>query len=550
MMKTLSTGRWPLETSPKTIAHLFFLMMLLPLFAFADQSLEDTPSKVKEVTVFRQGAEVHREGRVSIPAGRSVLKFSGLSPSLNPQSIQFKATGDFTILSVRHQVNYLTDNKPNQEIEELTGRKEKFTLDMKKGQALLQVFQEEENLLLANQHIGGQQNGVPIDALKATAEYFRSRLREIKMERLDINERIQVLQDTINRLQQQLQQLSASRQSRSVSEVLVSVDAPHAVRSDFTISYLVGQAGWSPLYDLRVAAVGKPVELDYKAQVFQQSGEDWERVALTLSTGKPMSNAQRPVMNTWWLQEYTAVVARQKQQMPMMGIEADAELDEVKVTAMELPAHRPQVQTNDQATSFEFQIQTPYDIPSDGQQYVVSIGEESLPASYEYYAAPKLNPHAFLTANVTDWEQYRLLSGPANLFFEGTYLGKSYLNPDVAADTLSFSLGVDEGIAITRKKDKQYKDKQFIGSKQTKTVGWEIELRNNKRQDITIVIEDQYPVSTSDQIEVELETHKGAKVDKDSGLLRWELDLRAGTTAAIGFRYAVKYPKRMNLVLE
>ncbi|MCB0551589.1 MAG: mucoidy inhibitor MuiA family protein [Phaeodactylibacter sp.] len=526
-----------------------WLFLFFPALLLAKQEPQDIPSKIVKATVFRQGAEVHREGRTSIPAGRSVLKFSGLSPSLNPQSIQFKASGNFTILSVQHQLNYLTDQQPNKEIEALTKKKDTFTQGLKREHALRQVYEEEENLLLANKQIGGQQNGVPIEGLKATADYFRTRLREVKLEKLDIDQRIEAIQDTINRLQAQLQQLNASRQSRSVSEVLVAVDAPSSLRAAFSISYLVSQAGWSPIYDLRIESVGKPVKLDYKAQVYQQSGEDWKEVELALSTGKPMSTAQRPVMDTWWLREY-AIAAVPRNEMKSMEMVVVEEMEDAALTSRGVPAQGPQVQAYDQATTFEFQIQTPYDIPSDGQQYVVSIGEESLPASYEYYAAPRLNPHAFLTANVTEWEQYRLLGGPANLFFEGTYLGKSYLNPNVASDTLSFSLGIDEGIAISRKKEKQYTDRQFIGNKKTEAIGWEIELRNNKRQAVSIVIEDQYPVSTTEEIEVELEAHKGATVDKATGMLRWEVDLKPGETKTLGFRYSVKYPKRMNLVLE
>ena len=533
-----------------TTLLLFALLLLLPVVTRAEEGTQDTPSTIKEVTVFRQGAEVRREGKVSISAGRSVLKFSGLSPNLNPQSLQFTATGDFTILSVSHQLNYLTEPKPTREIEALEGRKKQFEQQFKREHALGQVFQEEEALLLANKQIGGQQNGVPIDGLKATAEYFRQRLREIKLEQLEIAQRKETLQDSINRLALQLQQLNAAGQSRSVSEVLVAVDAPRAVRSGFSISYLVAQAGWSPLYDLRVKSVGQPVELGYKAQAYQQSGEDWTNVQLTLSTGKPMSSAQRPVLNTWWLREHLIAVMAGRSQMQKMEIQEEVELEDATLTSRDVPASRPQVEAYDQATSFEFQIKTPYDIPSDGQQYVVSIAEESLPASYEYYAAPKLNPHAFLTANVTDWEQYRLLNGPANLFFEGTYLGKSLLNVNTASDTLSFSLGIDEGIIISREKEKQYTDKQFIGNKKTQTIGWEIELRNSKRAPASIVIEDQYPISTTEEIEVELGAHKGAIVDKANGKLRWEVELKAGDSKTLGFRYSVKYPKRMNLVLE
>ena len=406
-------------------------------------------------------------------------------------------------------------------------------------------------MLLANKQIGGQQNGVPIDGLKATADYFRERLREIKLEKLAIGQRTEAIQDTINKLARQLQQLNATGSPKSVSEVLVEVDAPQAARTRFNLSYLVSQAGWSPLYSLRVEEVGKPVGLEYKAQVYQQSGEDWDKVSLTLSTGRPMSQSAQPVLNPWWLYTHPPIAQnRREKEYYLDGVAIEEELQEVPAMAQRAPAAPPPVSVSDQATTFQFEIKIPYDIPTDGQQYVVGIGEHELPATYEYYAVPKLTPHAFLTAKVMEWEQYRLLSGPANLFFEGTYLGKSHLNVSMATDTLSFSLGIDEGIVIKRNKDKQYTDKQFIGNKKTQTIGWEIELRNSKRVPVEIIVEDQYPIATSDEMEVELGPHRGAEADEATGKLRWELELPAGKTRRLAFRYSVKYPKKMHLPLE
>ncbi|MCB0556676.1 MAG: DUF4139 domain-containing protein [Phaeodactylibacter sp.] len=524
-------------------------LTMLVVWAGAQTLEQPVSSKIERATVFRQGAEVHRSGKGAVPAGRSILQFSGLAASLNPQSIQFNATGDFTILSVTHQLNYLEAPKSGQDIEALEKQKEQFGRKLQQEQAMLQVFQEEEGLLLANKQIGGQQNGVPIEALKATAEYFRSRLREIKLEKLEIGLRAQSLQDTINRLQQQLQQLHANRKTKAVSEVLVAVDAPRSGTATFHLSYLCQQAQWAPFYDLRVENVGQPVQLDYKAKVIQQSGEDWDNIQLTLSTGSPMSQSIQPVISPWWLAPYPNIaradMMKEKSARPQAE---DYELQEVVVSGYGVQP--PSVTVADRATTFQFQIEAPYDIPSDGQEYVVQIGKESLPASYEYYCAPKLNSSAFLTALLTDWEQYRLLSGEANLFFEGTYLGKSQLNVNSTADTLRFSLGPDEGVVVQRTRKELFTDKQLIGGKQTKTIGWSIEVRNTKRQPISIVIEDQYPLSTTDEIEVALDSAKGATVDKNTGKLQWELQLKAGQTEKLNFQYSVKYPKKMKLGLE
>lgn len=538
----------PKKTIMKSL-HFFLLWIGLPLWLQATDPVKEIPTAIASVTVFQQGAQLVHKGEARIPAGRSVLKFTGLSAQLNAQSLQFSATGNFTILSVNHQVNYLSAPIPNEKITLLQKIQDRFNKELRTEQALLQVYQEEENLLLANREIGGQQNGVPIDNLKATAAYFRERLTEVKMEKLSINDRMTVLQDTINRLQLQLQQLRSPGGQQAVSEVLVAIDAETAVNSSFVLEYYMAQAGWFPLYDLRAESIDKPIQLQYKAKVYQQSGINWDKVAIKLSTGQPAQQQVFPVLYPWWLQPYSAVGYDLN---ALTARSESAQDDEVKLSKSQASSYAapPPVQVADRATSIEFVIGIPYDIPADGQHYAVQIATESLPASYEYYCAPKLNPAAFLTARLTSWEKYNLLPGEANLFFEGTYLGKTQINPQATGDTLAISLGKDDAVMVKRTKDTQYKDKAFIGSKQTTTIGWTIELRNKKRQGIHLVVEDQYPITTTDQIEVELIKHKSAKVNKEQGKLRWELDLKPGENQTLGFAYEVKYDKKLPVVLE
>ncbi|HRF39227.1 MAG TPA: DUF4139 domain-containing protein, partial [Saprospiraceae bacterium] len=166
------------------------------------------------------------------------------------------------------------------------------------------------------------------------------------------------------------------------------------------------------------------------------------------------------------------------------------------------------------------------------------------------YCVPKLDKTAYLTAGIADWNSYRLLSGEALLFFEGSYVGKTYLNTAETGDTLRLSLGRDESIVVERKREKEFADKQFLGGKITQTTGWNIELRNSKKQAVSIVIEDQYPLSTSEEIEVKLEQSKGAVVNPATGQPLWKLNIAPGKTEKLNFRYSVRYPGKRQLTLE
>jgi len=220
------------------------------------------------------------------------------------------------------------------------------------------------------------------------------------------------------------------------------------------------------------------------------------------------------------------------------------------VDGVRASASTPEVTKKERSTTVEFEIDSPYNIPSDGKQHTVQMKDYKLPAYYEYYCAPKIDPDAFLTAQVTGWEEFNLLSGEANLFFEGTFLGKSMLDVQVVKDTLDISLGRDRGIVVERKKQKDYQKKQFIGGKKTDYRSWDIEIRNKKKQSVNIVIEDQYPIPTNSDIEVDRKSHDGAELDKDTAILRWKLNLGKNETKKVNFKYTVKYPKRKSVILD
>ena len=328
-------------------------------------------------------------------------------------------------------------------------------------------------------------------------------------------------------------------------------------KATFTLTYLINNAGWTPLYDIRVKDIKSPAQLQYKAKVDQNSGEDWDQVKLESLHRQSTSVWYTPCAYALVVVHYPPPIAYSKK--PRQQKLGRADYDIIEEEALEADEYelKEEVQATyanatavENTTSIEFQIRLPYDVPSNGQPYTVGIDEHELPATYEYYVAPKLDKHAYLTAKVTNWEDFRLLSGTANLFFEGTFLGQSHLNVSSTQDTLAISLGQDKGIVVERTRDEQFRDRQFIGSKQTQKTGWKIKIRNKKRQAIDLVVVDQIPLSTSDQVEVKLDKAKRAKYDEKTGELKWELELAPNSSEEMGFQYSVKYPKKMELALE
>ncbi|MEM9885020.1 MAG: mucoidy inhibitor MuiA family protein [Bacteroidota bacterium] len=211
----------------------------------------------------------------------------------------------------------------------------------------------------------------------------------------------------------------------------------------------------------------------------------------------------------------------------------------------------PPTTINQKQTTVEFQLDVPYSIPSDGEENIIELAAYEVPTSYQYESVPKLEEIAYLSAEVTEWYKYNLLSGSANLYFENTFIGKSEIDISTLSDTLSLSLGRDRNVQIKRERNRIYQKKNLVGSKKTESRDYSIIIRNNKSVPVNIIVFDQIPVSTNKEIEIEDVAYaKNAKLDKDKGLLRWEIALGAQEEQALFVRYKVKYPKSKYVFVE
>lgn len=206
--------------------------------------------------------------------------------------------------------------------------------------------------------------------------------------------------------------------------------------------------------------------------------------------------------------------------------------------------------TQYQPTAIVYKIDEKYSIETDGKTTTIGIKKFDIPALYEYYAAPKLDPSAFLTAKVVAWQDYDLQSGETNIYYEGTYLGKTYLDLSTVNDTLSLSLGKDNSIRISRKLLKEFGAKKFLGGNKTESREFEITLLNAKKTPVNLIVQDQFPVSTNKEIDVEDISATEAAIEKETGLVTWTLILSPGQEKKLQLSYVVKYPKDRRVVLE
>lgn len=529
---------------------------LLVTHAFAAEGEKPVTSRITGAKVFLAGAQVSRSASTTVPVGSSLLVFTGLSQEVDPQSIQVTGKGGYTILSVNHRINYLTESPKKKEIEDISDRVKKLEKDWAYEKAMQDVWVNEEQLLGKNSSIGGQQNGLTAAQLTAVNDYVRERLKVTKANWLAQQEKLTAIGEEADKLRQQLGQLQAQA-PRPTSEIVVEIQSEAEVSATFTLGYFVRSAGWSPAYDLRAKGTGQPIELLMKAQVLNNTGEDWTKVDLALSSGNPTQGGVMPQLQAWVLEQpmmlETVVSGRRSrgEHEQMKGM-APATMDMAGDNRREDMDALTEVSNTVvyRTTTVEFAIDAPFSVPADGVAHMVGVKTHTVPASYKHYCTPKLDKDAFLYARTTGWEDLNLLPGQANVFFEGTYVGQSFLDLSRPQDTLDISLGRDKGVVVERARRKGTDDKAIVGGKRTVTRGWDLTVRNTKATAIDLELRDQYPLSPRSEVEVKLEDAGGASVSEQTGALVWKLSIEPKGTKKLGFSYSVKHPKDEPVVVE
>lgn len=533
--------------------------VLLLLFAIASaQKPVFTTAKVKNATVYFNAAEISQTASASLPTGTSEIVIKNVAVGLNESSIQIGSPSTVTVLSVQFTTNYISEYDTDTKSPELRRVRDSIVIVQKEIQKVNNTINSENKtiqLLDKNQQISGINSGLNVTELMKMVDYYKNKQIEIANNINTLSEKQQKLNELLYKLQSKLEINANKEEKTSSGKLIVQVMNEVAGIVPLDISYLTNNASWTPFYDLRAESVTAPINMMYKAQVVQNTGIDWKKVKLTLSSGMPNQNNQAPMLSSWFLRDNSVVqtgYGTQRNKMNQLqgrvaGVAVEnKELEEVVVTAapvMKKSSVSDYTTVEENQLNISFDIDIPYDILSNGKVHSVSLKEIKLPASYKYYAAPRVENEAFLLAEIADYSKYNLLRGEANIIFEGMYVGKTFIEPNQTSDTLNLSMGRDKKVSIKREKVADKSGTKFLSSKKEQTFTYDITVRNNKKENIELLLKDQYPLTTNKEIEVELLQSDSAKVNTETGILTWQLQMKPNEIKKFRISYKVRYPK-------
>jgi prefoldin subunit 5 len=573
-------------------SELVFLPSFLLAVVSAAGAAEFTPeSRVAEVTVYRQGALVTRESRLSPPPGSHRVVLQGLPCVADPDSVRVSGSGSagLEIGGIEVQQEFrLPSLTPGyrqieSEMEELR-RQQALLDDRQRSIATLREF------LGGLKASGGQESsrgvlakGFAVESWQKAFEFFSARLNDLSREERSIESERRGLAEDIAVASGKLTQM-ASQGGIKRWNAAVLVHAPRGGEMTLRVSYLATGAAWQPLYDARLDPATGKVSLSWQAQVSQTTGEDWNDVAVTLATTRPSAGIDLPILASLQLRALVAQNGRSQgglvniidgASVPILGrnyqeiltlapgvsdgdgnptihgsrdtdvvgqidiksVGATAEYSQAAEHALASAARREAVVT--------FVLPGRLDIPSDGQPHKHLIATREMDAQVEHHAVPAVVPAVYLVAKVTLPEEVPLLQGKVQHFVGADLVGSSWMAERAPGEEFSLSFGPDDRLKADRK---QVSKKAGRRGKEDEIVHCFVTtLENHLGRDGLIEVKDRIPVSPDERIEVALdedETTPGATTDeKEPGILTWKVPVPKGGKKEIALTYRVRSPR-------
>ncbi|MDM1495638.1 mucoidy inhibitor MuiA family protein [Myroides odoratimimus] len=522
-----------------------------------------TPAKLESARVYFNSAELTHKAKVKLPKGTSEVVITNVADYLNESTIQIGSISEVTVMAIQYSNRYVEEYDSAVDSPLLKPVRDSIKLvqtELKKVNNAIDVESRTIALLDFNQKVGGEQGTTTAEVMKMV-DYYRTKRLQLSTELDKLNEKKDELNTRLTNLQDKLAFNEGKSEKSSKGKLIVQVMNDREGEVPFQIKYLTNAASWKPFYDLRVEKINAPVKVVYKADVKQSSGIDWRGVNLSLTSGVANQSNVIPTWRTWFLDYNTYITtsgynrnANKKLNVmadmsAKMSYEAESSSMLKDAVVYEESTMSTFTQVNESQLNVSFDINIPYTVMSNNKSHSVTLNDFSIPAEYKYYVAPKLDLNAYLVATIKDYGNYNLLAGEANVIFDGVYVGKTMLNPANTEEEMKLNMGKDPKVAVTRILLKDKSGTKMLSSKKSQNFVYDITVRNNKAEQIDIQVEDQYPISSNKDIEVELTETSSGKLNEEKGLVKWDLRLKGNDSKSLRFGYQVRYDKSQNLNL-
>ena len=541
---------------------LFAFLFLLSANLFFAQKPIYTKAKVTAVKVYRNSAELQNTVSFSIPSGISEIVIGNISEEINEKTIQIGVNSkNISILSSQFTSDYSTDFKmdtTNPQIKKVNDSIKIVENLISKNRIELDANKKAVELLDKNQTVLVGSNSSNVAQLTQLTEFYTNKRIELENKLVSLKTKGDDLSKKLSRLKSSLKTKEQKEAEEFADGVIVlKLMSPTAGNIKLNINYLTDNVSWKPYYEIKAEKISAPLDVTFKAIVKQNTGLDWKGVKLTLINGNSSRNNYAPTVSPWF------IYARSPKEREIQREEIASKSAAIRIRGMgsvnaaeyddqykELEGRAEgvavgyagfNVNTNELNTSYDIDI--PYDILSNNEDHLISLYQQKIPADYQYFTAPNYNREAYLLAKIKDFSKYNLVSAPASIIFENMYIGETRISPDQTNNEMNITLGNDPKISIRREEVQDKSGEKFLSSYREKVITYDLVIKNNKKEQISIEIKDRFPLSNNEAVKIEVLDKSGAVKDDEKGFLTWNIKLSPSETKKLRVSYKVRYPK-------
>lgn len=534
-------------------------------------------SKLTSVTVFPRGAEVHRRIEITLEAGPHTLVIADLPAAIVNNSVRVEGEADGKLeigsvdarrVSVRKAGEAGPDANERKRIEkEIEGLQDQIRAQQALVDAAGTQKELAQNLTKAPLASWRQasSDAVVMPDWSALFDVIDARLARLNQTVLEAEIKKRDLGEKVSILEQRLKLQPAAETERT--ELTIHAEAGAALKGRLKLRYQVNAAQWTPFYDARLTTGTQggdaSLALVRRAEVSQNTGEDWDDVELTLSTTRPggaTAAPELPALKVDFVNEMAYAKSAARTRAPSDGdLFVRREAAPAAEPALAAPPAPMAKKAEETAASVESNaFQAVFHVPGRssvktgvGAKKLFVLTEETKP-SLTIFSVPKKDPAAYLSAKFTHASEAPLLAGAVALYRDGVYIGQGHLPLVVKGEERELGFGADDAVKVKRVETKRAKSETgLIAASSVDSHQYKITVKNLHAWTAPVTIIDQQPYSEDEKITVTLlpeTTEPGVRNREDKrGVLAWNIEVKSGEEKEITLAYEVRWPAKREI---